>query len=153
MAAVSVGGQGSALTALTVYDFSDRELLLIVMEICEGNGNGFATSIEIAEQLGIRSKHPQASVGSRMAMLKRIGAVLKNPEVPENKNSEWAVTPLGASLATGRLKASTERAIDNMDEGQLLLLTRKVGQSYSSVNTTAGQLLRREWKTQTGLRG
>jgi hypothetical protein len=140
------------LTALTVYDFSDRELLLIVMEICDAN-DGYAGSLQIAEALGVKSKSPQSSVGSRMAALKRIGAVMKDPEAPSSQVSRWAVTPTGAAIATGRLKASTERTLEAMDEGALLLLTRHLTKRYQGANQTASQLLRREWMTGTKLRG
>ena len=147
-----IEGQYGDLSALTVYDFSDRELLLIVMEICEAN-DGFAETFQIAEALGVKSKHPKSSVGSRMAVLRRIGAVDKDPEAPSYKTSRWMVTTRGAAIANGRLRATTERTIENMDEGQLLLLTRHLTRRYQGANGTASQMLRREWMTGTKLRG
>jgi len=149
MASEDVSGD---LHALTVYDYSDRELLLIIMEICEAN-DGYADSTQIAEALGVRSEHPKQSVGSRLAVLRRIGAVMKDPEAPKSANSRWAVTPIGEAVARGRLRATTERTLESMDEGQLLLLTRVLTKRYRGANQTASQLLRREWMTGTKLRG
>lgn len=146
-----VGQGANNLQALTLYDFNDRELLLIVSELCNAS-DGFTSSADIAEQLGIRSKHPKASVGSRMASLARIGAVLKDPEAPSSHNARWAVTPIGEALASGRLKATTERALQTMDEGALLLLMRGLADRWGSSNQTASALIRREWQSRTGLK-
>lgn len=146
-----VGGQGAHLEKLTLYDFNDRELLLIVKELCDGS-DGYTSSEDIAEQLGIKGKHPKSSVGSRMASLARIGAVLKDPEAPRSHNARWAVTPIGEALAHGRLKATTERALQTMDEGALLLLMRGLADRYTGANHTASQLIRREWLSRTGLK-
>jgi hypothetical protein len=143
------GNRSGELQALTVFDYSDRELLLIVMEICAAN-DGYAYTEDIAEALGIKSKHPKSSVGSRLAVLRRIGAIDKDPE--SRTLSRWTVTPVGEMVANGKLKASTERTLEALDEGQLMLLARHLGRRQRAANMTAGQLLRREWMTSTGLK-
>lgn len=142
---------GTGLDRLTLYDFNDRELLLIVLELCEAS-DGFTSSADIAEQLGIRSKHPKSSVGSRMASLARIGAVMRDPDTPQSQNTRWAVTPIGQAIASGRLKATQERALQTMDEGALLLLMRGLADRWGTSNQTASQLIRREWMSRTGLK-
>jgi hypothetical protein len=140
---------GGGLAGLTVYDYSDRELLLIVMEICDAN-EGYASTEQIADALGLTTAHPRNSVGSRMAVLRRLGAIEKDPERPSR--SFWTVTAIGEQLANGRVRASTERTLETMSEGDLLLLTRILTRRYQSANPTASHLLRREWMTGTKLR-
>lgn len=147
-------GQNAHLEHLTLYDFSDRELLLIVLELCNAS-DGYTSSADIAEQIGIKGKNPKGSVGSRMASLARVGAVLRDPEQPTSHNARWAVTPMGEALATGRLKATTERALQTMDEGALVLVMRNVADRFNGTGgngTAAGNLIRREWQSRTGLK-
>lgn len=146
-------GRQGALTGLTVFDYSDRELLLIIIELCADTEAGYATSEQIAEALGVTSKHPKQSVGSRLAALRRIGAVQKDPEAAKTSVTHWQVTAIGELVANGRLRASTERSLEAMDDGQVLLLMRILTRRYNGTNVTASQLLRREWMTGTKLRG
>lgn len=133
------------LASLRIVDFSDRELLHIINDL--RNEDGWTSSQEVAEELGIQADHPAQCVGQRMTWLARYGCVEKH----KDEKHMWRITDFGESIMRGKLSKGAERQLENMDEGQLLLATRMVTARYRGMaNSSNGQgraawLLRREW--------
>lgn len=142
----------NGLNSLTLFDYTDRELLLIVMEEADKESDGYVDTKSIADAIGVQGDHRLNSVGSRMAVLRRIGAVEKPPPDQRKPNSlsRWNVSPRGRELATGKLRATTERALDALGPEQMILLMRFVAGRWSSSANTEQQLVRREWVHGTG---
>lgn len=134
-----------ALHSLTLFDYSDRELLHIVHEAAEENG-GTATSAYIAQALGIDSKRKAQSVGSRLAALRRYEAV---ENVSEKGVAQWRLTPVGEALAFGKPRVSQMQIIDRARLEELLLMVREMAQRQRDAPDTARHLLRREWQRTT----
>jgi hypothetical protein len=136
-----------ALHSLTLYDYSDRELLHIVHEVAEENG-GSASSLDIAVALGIDAKRKTQSVGSRMAALRRYEAV---ENVSERGIAMWRLTPVGEVLAFGEPRAAQAKAIEGSKLEELLLLVRQMGERQRNAPATARHLLRREYQRSSGM--
>jgi hypothetical protein len=130
------------LTSLTLFDFSDRELLLIVDEQAQAADSGFATTVDIAEALGITGEHRFQCVGSRLSALKRFGAVEKDANSAQSK---WAVTPMGKIMASGQIKNTAQKTLDTLGPEALILLTRFVTNRARVANTPA-KLVQREFR-------
>jgi hypothetical protein len=139
-------GKNGALKSLKLLDYSDRELLLIVMEQSAAMEDGYATTGEVADTLGIEGDHRRNCVGVRLGYMRRIGAVDKAPDSP----TRWTVTPIGKMMATGQIKSNVQKQLDNLGPETMLLLTRFVGQRQKQSPTVAGQLIHREWKHTIG---
>jgi hypothetical protein len=132
---------GGDLTSLTLFDFSDRELLLIVAEQAD-KLDGFATTSEVADALGITGDHRMNSVGSRLAALRRFGAVEKDRNYSV---SRWTVTPMGRLMASGKIKASAQKVLDGLGPESLLLVTRHLTTRARTAETPA-RLVQREFR-------
>lgn len=133
---------GRKLERLTLFDYSDRELLLIVMEQADASDDGFADTKTIADTLGIEGDRRLQSVGSRLAALKRFGVVERLPEVTRAK---WQVTPIGRLMANGKVTKGIERSLEGISPEQTLLVTRYLTRRYREAPEAASHLIRREW--------
>ena len=131
--------------SMKLIEFSDDELVLVLDDVA--NGEGWATSAEVAEEIGITHEHPTNCVGGRFAYLKRIG-ILEN----ERKDGEtyWRLTEKGEALThPKKLPAAAERALDGMDEGQRIAATNRIAGAVQSSSPQARQLSRRAWRHHT----
>lgn len=135
------------LTHLTLLDVSDRELLLLVRD--NADGAGFVWPSQIALVLDIGGDHPERTVSSRFAWLKRLGA-LERPGpgdtigYNEHRQAGWRLTDLGLAIAVGRLKKNAETLLEGLDPGALILLTRWLGGRVSQ--NGVGRFVDREYR-------
>lgn len=145
-------GKRNGLKGLTILDFSDRELLLIVMEEAEADSDGYCDTQAITDRLVLDVKHPNNSVGVRMGYLRRIGAVEKDPEHDSSTGqTRWTVTPQGRLLAAGQIRAAAQRQLDSMGTESMVLLARFIGRRTVDAETqTARKMIQREWRHTTG---
>jgi hypothetical protein len=141
----------NGLKRLQLLDYSDRELLLLVMDEADRDPNGFADTLTIAEALGITGKFRLNSVSGRLTVLRRLGAVDKDHDVPASALTRWTVTPMGRMLATGKMNAQLAKRLEGLPAEQILALTRVVAEKYRTAPETAGALMRREFRFGTGL--
>lgn len=132
-------------TRLTLYDYSDRELLLMMRDHGNGDG-GWVNSADLAEALQIEAKHPGQHVGVRLGWLRRFGAVERREVKGE---SFWRPTRMGEALASGNLNNQQSKALEGLDVEQLLITTRILTQRYNRAGDTAAHLMRREWQAGT----
>jgi hypothetical protein len=131
-----------ARSHLTLYDYSDRELLLMMLD--EADEMGWVDVHTLAEALVIDHKHPGQCVGTRLSWLRRYGAVERKDGAPE-----WRLTAMGRALATGGLDSVQEEVIGGLSSEQMLALTRALTTRYRRVGDTAAHLMRREWMAGT----
>lgn len=125
-------------TSLTLYDFSDRELLLAMLD--HGDAEGWVSVYDLAGELGIEAKRPGQHVGVRMGWMRRYGATER-----KNGKPEWRPTEVGKALALGRLTVGQARMLDDLPPDKLLILTRVLTRRYNAAGDTAAHLMRREW--------
>jgi len=131
------------MESLTLFDYSDRELLHIVFD-AQDEKTGYARTKDIADALGITGDRRNHSVGVRLAWLKRWGAVAKH-----ESQSRWAVTQIGVELMNGDMTDRQKALVQQTDDGDALMLTREMTRKYRRSGVTAGHLIRREWKRGT----
>lgn len=134
---------------LTLLDYSDRELLIIVHEVSQEHG-GQAPSMEIANALGMTDKTRAQSVGSRLGRPQMRGVVQRDPK---RSPAEWYLTDFGRIMAFGSAKKTQMTAVDNAKPEELLLMIREMGQRQHGVGQAAAHLIRREWTRSTHRNG
>lgn len=132
------------MRALALQDYTDRELLLMVLD--NGDAEGWVTSETLADVLGIEHKHPRQCVGSRMSWMRRYGVVERHPVYDRHA---WRLTSIGEVLAKGKLSPAQERQLEHLRDDQMLLVTRWLGARQRSAQDSAGILMRREWRAST----
>jgi len=145
---------------LRLEDLSDREILLMIADVADGDG--FADSLAIATRLDIGGAHPRRTVAVRLSWLARWGAVQREHERDEKGNirytrdgkvrhtQRWGLTPIGWQVASGELRKGLENALERVDDGQMLVLTRWLARR--NAGATARKLAEREWRRETLLR-
>jgi hypothetical protein len=124
---------------LTLLDYSDRELLNLMMD--EAGEDGWASVHDLAVAIGIDAKHPGQHVGIRLGWMRRYGAVERQNGAPM-----WRPTPMGRALARGDLSEDQREVIEGLTSEQMLTLTRTLTTRYRRVGDTAAHLMRREWQ-------
>lgn len=150
------------LTSLKLADLSDRELLLVLRDVADGDG--FASAIDVAERLGVKGEHPHRSVAVRLSWLKRYGAVEREHERDPQTGvllyrgtkpvytQRWKMTDVGFRMATGKLSKSQEAAFDKLKDGQMLMTMRVLSQRLVNSDPTVGKLMDREYRYGIGRR-
>lgn len=148
-----------ALEHLRLEDMSDREVLLVMLDVADDEG--YVDPTDIAEHLGVRGDNPRRVVSARMAWLKRFGAVEKEFETDEHGNvmrrrnneprttQRYRLTPIGQDIANGTLRATQEKSLEGFHDGQIVMLTQWLSQRASGSGTTVSNLVRREWQYRT----
>jgi prolyl-tRNA synthetase len=131
------------LEHLRLGDLSDREILLTLRDVADDDG--WATSLDISEQLSMGGDKPTQCVAQRLSWLRRYGAV--DREDGKGALRRWRLTEVGGRLAMGTLKANQERMLEGLDDAQVLAVTRYVAQQARHMgNHTSSKLIEREWK-------
>lgn len=134
---------------LTLFDYSDRELLLVLEELCAVvTVGGYASTLEVADELGVTGSKRLQVVGARLGAMKRLGLVERHPG---SKDTRWRPTRVGSRFADGHLEESRlESIVESMSDGELLLLTRRVSLRQRRMRADgARHIIRREWVRNT----
>jgi hypothetical protein len=155
--------EGPELTGLTLLDLSDREFLLIVRD-AGGAPPGWVSAADVAAHLNLTGDNPGRSVSSRLSWLKRWGAVERQHERDEAGNIRyhrngkvvyaqgWQLTEVGFAMAVGKLNTGTEKSLDKLTDGQMLVMTRWLSQRVKSSDLTVSKLMDREYRYGVGRR-
>jgi hypothetical protein len=126
--------------SLTNKEFNDRELLFIIFDCTVGSG--YASTAEIAEALG-RNGDGKRDVSSRMAWMVRFKFCKRHPSRP----GHYKLTEAGLALMEGKIDGRVGRALDQMSEGDRLLVMRAIAKpTFSSTSSPAQDALRREFE-------
>jgi hypothetical protein len=149
----------AALESLRLADMSDREVLLIVHDLQDSEG--WVDSLDMADRMGMKHDRRRSTVASRLAWLRRYGAMEREFLWDENSNpivnrkgehrmgQRWRLTAIGEVIALGKLKAAQEKAVSELDDSQFLLLTRALaGRVRGADDHTVQKLSEREWRHQ-----
>jgi hypothetical protein len=127
-----------ARQSLTLLDYSDRELLNLLLD--EGDDQGWVDSRDLARTIGMHKDHA-GSVGQRLGWMRRYGATER-----KDGTRQWRTTPAGRALALGDLDPEQQEVVEGLSSEQLLMLTRTLTKRYARVGDTAAHLIRREWR-------
>ena len=147
---------------LTLLDLSDRELLLVLRDVADAS-TGYALAADIADRLDI-GEDGRRSVSVRLSWLSRFGAVEREYRRDSQGRLEttaagnpvklqgWKLTDLGFQMATGKLKKTTERSLESLNDGDTLMAMRWISRRVSAANGTVGKMLDREYRHGVGRR-
>lgn len=135
-------------SSLTLDDFSDFDLLGALDEAADDEG--WATSAEVARQIGIDHENPNSCVGSRFGWLNRYG--LMEEEETKDGKTKWRLNPTGQALIypTKKMPAAVQRALETLDESQLIEMTDTVADRLGYQSRQAAHLARRAWRNRFG---
>jgi hypothetical protein len=126
-------------THFRLADASDRELLALLQDAADNDGQ--ASTADVADLTGLKSKRPLVNVGVRLGYLRTIGLVERDPET-----RGWYLTATGESLVAGRLSAAARRALDDLDGGAAWAATEQLGELLRIAGVQQATLMRRQWQ-------
>jgi hypothetical protein len=133
--------------SLTMYDYTDRDLLVAVSELADDSG---WTSIDDVAQrvFGIRENasnasavHARRCIGIRFAWMARYGFLQHSPK----GRGLWRPTRAGDRLRAGALRAAQRNAVEGAADDQLMELAAAIGDRYIAANEVAATAMRRSW--------
>ena len=126
---------------LTLEEFSDQELLFALDE--HAGDDGTISSQDLAEALGLdqRLKHATQSVAIRLSWMVRYGVVHRDDET-----RRWGLTPAGAGVVHGGLKANQRKALEDLDDERLWAAMQVVGSRMVNARGEAAILASRQWR-------
>lgn len=139
---------------LTIEDYSDREFLLIIRDIAAESFDGWVESEQVAQRMDLSTKR---LASSRLSWLRRFGAVEREVERDSTGNiretrdgkprytQRWKLTPLGLSMAVGKLSKTNRTMLEGLDEGRLLMAVRLITERTQEDFGTS-KLVQREWR-------
>ena len=129
--------------SLTVFDFTDRELLLVIRDAADAEG--VCTGDDLAEALGYGEKAAHR-VTPRLSWMVRYGFLERN-------GKGWRLTGDGHDIAIGILKPSFEIGLVRMTLGQRVLAMRALADhGYVRGDDVQAAAVRREWLHQAARR-
>lgn len=129
---------------------TDRELLYILNDVADEEG--YATTEEIAERLGLtaKNKNPNTNVGVRLGYMRRIGLLIRDrvvetdPEVGRKSFWAWKLTEAGEGFMSGRLSNPQRAVVESLKEAQLPDLSAAFALAYARSTTLGRHVSRRE---------
>lgn len=129
--------------ALTLEEFSDRELLFAFEEHADADGT--ITSRELADGLGFEPtdslKHPQQNIAIRLSWLKRYGVVYRDAD-----SGRWGLTQVGYRVLHGGLRARDTKALETLNEDALMAAVELMGRRMLTVNSESATMAQRQWR-------
>lgn len=133
--------------SLRLEDFSDHDLLYALEE--SGDDEGWATSQEVAEQIGLNlDESPAKNVGIRLSWLNRFGVMEQDDEKGPMK---WRLNDIGYNLLhPTKLSPSALKALEGLDEGQRLLVTEAVSRQLKRTSRQGTHLAKRAFAHNIG---
>lgn len=134
----------SRLTSLRNEEFSDRELLALMIDLRDASG--VVTSQQIAEALDPDAASPVQCVGIRLGWMRRYGVV----EWASDGVLGWQLTDKGERVANGQLKAAQQQALESLGPEQGLDAALMLGSLYRRLEYTEATMLRRGWQHGSG---
>ena len=125
-------------------DFTDRELLLLMMDVADADHDGVVTADDVAEALGY-DEGSGYRVSPRLSWMTRYGFLARN-------GRGWVITEAGSEIAHGRLPQRMTEGLATMGVGARVLAMRALSQGYVAGNDWQAAAVRREWLHQAAKR-
>lgn len=139
------------LNGLSLWDYSDRELLMLVNEQAAGHEGGYVSSEVMAKVLGIKAhSYPARCVGSRLAALKKFGVVERDPNT--KSQARWRLTTIGKKVTYGGASNGVAAKLKKAKIEDVIELTRALSIRQAGAPEAARHMMRREWKRNTEVR-
>ena len=143
------------LEHLRLEDLSDREVLLVMLDVADADG--WVDALQVGLQFGIAEEHALRTATSRLTWLMRWEVVQREPEedVPKpppgepRRRRRWGLTPKGQDMATGEVSRTRQQALESARDTDMLALTRMLAEKQRQGGLAVRNLVRREWRYRT----
>lgn len=122
----------------SLYEFRDLDLLHKLLD--EGDNQGWVETAHLARALGLTDEGVQ-SVAVRLSWMVRYRILERNPD----QSGVWRVAPAGLRIVRARVKAATERDLDQMPAEQMVEVMAHVAGRYFQADPVTATMLRREF--------
>lgn len=145
-----------ALESLRLDEFSDREFLLVMIDLADADG--WVESDRVQAQLDLAKR---AIASTRLSWLQRYGAVEREHERDAAGNlrytrggqirwtQRWRLTDIGEQMALGQLRKRESDALEKVGDAQMLLVTRWLATRQRVADPTVSKLISREYRYST----
>lgn len=146
------------MPSLKLEDYADHELLALFHD--NSDGSGFATSADVAEQLGHAGqdlKRATQNVAIRFSWLKRYGVMARAETTREidgrtRRVHGWRLTPVGEQLVTSSLRKAQADAIEALGEERLMALARAFGHRFATADGAVAKMMQRQMRNSEATR-
>lgn len=126
--------------SMKLADVSDREVLALLRDVADGDGT--VSTLDLATAMDLGTKHPLSNTGVRLAYLRRIGMVQRDPDT-----KRWYLTQLGSQYVAGRLSATQQRALESLrSEGAAWAATESLSRLLRDAGDSQATMMRRQWQ-------
>jgi hypothetical protein len=126
--------------SMKLDDVSDREVLALLADVADGDGT--ASTLDLATAMDLGTKHPLSNVGVRLAYLRRIKMVDREPTT-----KRWFLTSMGLQYVAGRLSATQQRALESLkSEGAAWAATESLSRLLKDAGDSQATMMRRQWQ-------
>lgn len=126
--------------SMKLDDVSDREVLALLRDVADADG--MVTTLDMATAMDLGTKHPLSNVGVRLAYLRRIGMLERDPD-----NKKWYLTSIGQQYVAGRLSATQQRALESLrTEGAAWAATESLSALLKEAGDAQATMMRRQWQ-------
>ena len=134
---------------LSLYEFSDRELMHLVRELCDESEDGYVTAEEVQKKIRLSSKNPHSNIGTRFAWMKTYGIL-------DHDQKGWKLTPIGEKIRTMKLSTSAQNAIAKLPPEAGMEAMLALGDVYTGIGNGGSpsykMMMRRAWRFKSGAR-
>jgi hypothetical protein len=126
------------LTDLKLESFSDRELMMLILDLRDADGT--VTPEEIADRLDLDTPTPVRCVSSRLSWLRRYGILDRN-------RYGWYFTTKGEQIATAKpLSSSQQSWLSKLSPERGMDTTLMLGHLYNRYDGPEAVMMRRAWQ-------
>lgn len=143
---------------LRLAEFSDRELLYALEDVCRVSEGGWASARDVAAHIGLDGEDPHRPVAQRLRWQQTWGAVEREFVRDENGNiryhrsgkpmysQNWRLSEEGRALIFGHLRKGDMTALGRLGEAQMLEVTHWLTQrTVNGGSPVTSKLVAREW--------
>jgi len=128
-----------------LYAFSDEELLALIKDNL--NEEGWVTSLELADAMGIPDEEPNrlSGIGVRLGWMQRFGAIRKDDK-PPLVPGRYTLTGRGIVILEATFSKGLEAQLAGLKGEALWRLARSVSDRYSSADDVSAVMVRRSFQ-------
>jgi len=129
--------------SLRLVEFSDRELLNIILDV--EDETGWVDTFSVSEAMHLDHEHALQCVGSRFSWLRRYEILERQDDNTKEHFRMWRLTPIGRKIALGDLAPDERELLSKLSAEKLMLATGELTRRYHRIGAPAATMMRRAW--------
>jgi hypothetical protein len=134
------------LESLRLTDYSDREVLLVLMDVADDDVDGWAYAYDVGKRLGITEEHARRAAANRLSWMVRYGAV-EREHLRDIDGVYRYVNDDPDRPKYGQLRKRDEQALERLQDEHMIVVTRWMQErAHRDGNATMAKLVDREWR-------